>query len=54
MLTLDELLKRLERDEEKFEELTRERESLRIRLYRYRKAIAALKEISECGNDLIT
>jgi len=51
MLTLNELLKRLERDEEKFREVTKERDALRVRLYRYRKAIAALKEISECGAD---
>jgi len=50
---LDELLKRLERDEEKFKKLTAERESLRIRLYRYRKAIASLKEIRDCESDEI-
>jgi len=44
MLTIEELEKRIERDEELFERLTGMRETVRIRLYRYRKAVIALND----------
>lgn len=47
MLTLDELTKRLKRDEEIKTRLDKERDTIRIRIYRYRKAIEALKELDK-------
>ena len=47
MLTYDELLKRLERDREIFEQLTKDRETLRIRIYRYKQAIRKLEDINQ-------
>jgi len=47
MLNIEELNKRIERDEELFEKLTAERETVRIRLYRYRKAVIALNDAEE-------
>jgi len=44
MLTIEELEKRIERDQELFEQITAERETVRIRLYRYRKAVIALND----------
>jgi len=44
MLTIEELKKRIERDQELFEQITAERETVRIRLYRYRKAVIALND----------
>ena len=44
MRTIEELKKRIERDQELFERITAERETVRIRLYRYRKAVIALND----------
>jgi prefoldin subunit 5 len=45
-LSLKELKERLKEAEECMKELTARRESLRIRIYRYRKAIKTLEEIN--------
>jgi len=44
MLTVEELYKRIERDQELFDQITAERETIRIRLYRYRKTIKYLND----------
>jgi hypothetical protein len=51
MLTLEELTKRLKRDEEIKQHLDKERETIRIRLYRYKRLIEALKEMGEDLNE---
>jgi hypothetical protein len=47
MLTKDEIEKRLQRDEELMQRLSGERETVRIRIYRYRKMLQGFKDLEK-------
>jgi hypothetical protein len=47
MLTKDEIEKRLQRDEELMQRLSGERETVRIRIYRYRKMLQGFKNLEK-------
>jgi len=51
MLTIEELEKRIDRDQELLDRLTAEREKVRIRLYRYKKSFTALLEFEQMIED---
>jgi hypothetical protein len=52
MLTKDEIEKRLQRDEELMQRLSGERETVRVRIWRYRKALKYYTDLDQLNLEL--
>jgi len=51
MLTIEELEKRIDRDQELLEQLAKERRRVKMRLFRYKKSFTALLELEQMIED---